>query len=44
VRALEKKGLVRLERKYTWETTWRLTDAGMAAAEAAMAEWKAGLK
>jgi DNA-binding MarR family transcriptional regulator len=44
VKALEKKGLVRLERKYTREAVWRLTEAGMAAAEAAMAEWKADLK
>lgn len=44
VRALEKRGLVKLSRKYTWESTWHLTEAGRAAAEAAMAEWKAGLK
>jgi len=44
VKALEKKGLVTLTKKYTWETTWHLTETGMAAAQVAMVEWKAGLK
>ena len=41
VKALEKKGLVRLVKTATWDATWRLTPEGMSAARVALAEWKA---
>ena len=43
VRALEKKGLVRLVSKATWDKEWKLTDLGREIAKALHDEWKAEL-
>jgi hypothetical protein len=41
VRALEKKGLVTLASKATWDKEWKLTDLGRATAKTLHAEWMA---
>jgi hypothetical protein len=43
LRALERRGLLRLEAEHTWDSDWRLTDAGFAAAKEADAEWRGSL-
>lgn len=44
LRALERRGLVRLHRKATWETYWRLTDDGWTVGKAARDAWLADLR
>jgi hypothetical protein len=39
VRSLEKKGLVRLASKHTWDKEWKLTDLGRETAKTLHAEW-----
>jgi hypothetical protein len=39
VRALEKKGLVTLASKATWDKEWKLTDLGRETARALHSEW-----
>lgn len=39
VRSLEKKGLVRLVSKATWDKEWKLTDLGREVAKRLHADW-----
>lgn len=43
LRALEARGLCTLVAKHTWDSEWRLTDAGRKASAEAKAEWIARL-
>ena len=44
VRALEKKGLVTLVSKATWDKTWKLTDLGRETARSLHDEWLATIR
>jgi len=43
VRALAARGLVVLVREATWDSVWKLTDAGRAAAQESLAAYRAAI-